>query len=350
MKPNAISKSPSPQIKTEPKEQKQPIVNLNEANRRIELNQNTLIKKINEIKFNKFIMNKSINMSQNISPKFIAQNSLQKSSNLVNQSNQSNNESTQNQSALNTFNKFNKTFLNVGLIKNRKKNEITKNNSQNIAFLNKDHKFINLKKGKYKDFNHVINSTEKPNSAFLLHSQTNENISVNTSHNISLNSNQIHILNENRFSQKVENDNECSILEKKIEGVLENNEENKNKFIEVFENLFDFLKNRHKNYENLLMKGKLALTRLYEDYVNKCEKEVTFKELIERLSCENEKLQKDSHEIENNLKKNKKEMKNENIMNSSSTNYTNTSKILIYTMKNNYCFKFIKTPKCLILT
>ena len=267
-------------------------------------------------------MNKSINMSQNLSPKILAQNSLQKSKNLVNQSNET---STNNQSISNNFNKFNKTFLNVGMIKNRKKEKINET-MKNINIYGKDPKFINLKKGNYKEFNTGKSLIEKPIT--VLSSQTHENVSINTSHNVSLNlnSNQIHLLKENKGCVKGDNCNEYSILEKKIESLLENNDESKEKIIENISNIFEFLKSRHKNYENLLMKGQLFLTRICEDYLNKCEKEEAFKEMIEKLSYDNEKLQKDSHEIENNLKKSKKDvLKNENLMNSSSTNYTNTS-------------------------
>jgi len=321
---NNLSKSP-PQIKTEPKESKIKISN-EDSNKKAEIiNQNILLKKLNDIKFNKFIMNKSINMSQNLSPKMLAQNSLQKSSNLVNQSNET---SANNQSILNNFNKFNKTFLNVGMIKNRKK-EKNHETIKNINIFGKDPKFINLKKGNYNEFNPGKSLIEKPKTG--ISSQTHENISINTSHNVSLNlnSNQMHLIKENKGCVKGENLNEYSILEKKIENLLENNDENKEKNIENICNIFEFLKIRHKNYENLLMKGQLFLTRICEDYLNKCEKEQVFKEMIEKLSYENEKLQKDSHEIENNLKKNKKDvLKNENLLNSSSTNYTNTSKFL----------------------
>lgn len=257
------------------------------------------------------LMNKSSIISQNISPKFIPQ-SLQKSTNIINQS-----ENLLNPNIFSTLNKFNTNFLNVGLIKNRK---YDKN-------LTNEQKFINLKKGKFKEFKSVNEKIQKN----CLNSQTNENISINTSHNISNNSNQIHLLNENsRLSKK---NDEYAILEKKIDCLLDNS--NNQKISENITNIFEFLRVKHKNYEALLLKGKEFLVRLYEDYLNKSEKENTFKDLIEKLSCENERLQKDSHENENNLKKNKKDQKNENLLNSSSTNYTNTGKIILLKFYRN---------------
>ena len=325
---NNFLKSP-PQVKTEPKE----IKNTTNISDNIDQNQNSLLKKINEIKFNKNILNKTVFMS---SPKVLpGAASLQKSSNLGN--NQSINEipnNLSNNQNVNTYAKFNKTFLNVGMIKNRKKTNKNQEIGKTLNImktLNNTGKFINLKKGKYKEFNPMkgTNQNERKN----LNSQTNENISINsTSHNISINSNQIHLVNENRLmpnhenkpilNQKIDN---LTDLEKILDEMNENLSKNKEKILENSMKFFDALKGKSKGFENLLLKGQDFFRRICEEYFKKCEKEIILKELIEKVNNENERLMKDSQENEGGGHKNNRKEAN---LNSSSTNYTNTGNFL----------------------
>lgn len=284
-----------------------------ESGKKIEIPQNNnLLNKLNEIKFNKFIMNKSINMSQNISPKILANNYLQKSNNQINQSQQSNaNNNSQHNFANNTFTKLNAAMLNVGLIKNRKNIKIAKDNNN---------KFINLKNCKYKEFNPTKSLMEKHKNG--LNSQTNENISINTSHNISYNSNQIHLKNENRLAL-AHNDENYSIISNNLDNLLNNPNDDKNNDLII--EIFEFLLNKHKNHETLILKFQKFVMFLLEDNINKSKKEQAFKELIEKLNYENERMQKDSHEVLNITQHNNKKDAIKNEMNSTSTNYTNNS-------------------------
>lgn len=345
MKPQHLfSKSPA-QIKTEPKETKSfnniaNNININNISDLNDSNQNSLLKKINEIKFNKLIMNKSNLMS---SPKIIT--NVQKSSNLNNQSNQenSNNISNNNQSGASTYGKFNQSLFNVGLIKNRKKSNKNQEIGKTLNLLktlnNNDNKFIDLKKGAYKEFNSVKSTNQADKDKKTQNSQTNDNISINnTSHNISVNVNQIQLTKEHRQNLNNEskillgkrNDSFSDIysnLEKILDELNENlNGKNRDKIIENSMKFFNEIKGKSKGFDRIIQKGQEFSRKLCEEYLKKCEKEMILKELIDKVNNENERLIKDSQDAEGNRNGRKEVNKNENNINSSSTNYTNTSK------------------------
>ena len=323
MKQQLFSKSPA-QIKTEPKETKSfnniaTNININNISDLNDSNQNSLLKKINDIKFNKLIMNKS---------NFISNNN------------------NNNHSVASTYGKFNQNLFNVGLIKNRKKNNKNQEIGKTLNLLktlnNNDNKFINLKKGAYKEFNSVKSTNQADKDRKTQNSQTNENISINnTSHNISVNVNQIHLTNEHRRDLGNEskillgkrNDSFSDIyvnLEKILDEMNENlNGNNKDKIIENSMKFFNEIKGKSKEFNRIIQKGQDFSRKLCEEYLNKCEKEMILKELIDKVNNENERLIKDSQDAEGTRNGRKEVNKNENNINSSSTNYTNTSKLII---------------------